>query len=225
MVSPRVVVDSGGAAAGKKPLPPALLKRLQARGIAAAAAATEGAAAVPQTGGSAAQPSAEPGLQNGAPAAQPPFAPLASGPQGWLPVVVPTAVACSTLNGRGCVEHMSQRQRRCPHRAHTSCAASGGLPAGWAAALDTRYHTTYFYNTSTGERTWQRPVTQATPALPAGWAEGTDPRSGTAYYYNAGTGVRQWQRPGGEDPVALGFLRRLLRYASFVSRLIVLPLV
>jgi WW domain len=81
----------------------------------------------------------------------------------------------------------------------TLSAVSGGLPPGWAAALDTRYNTTYFYNASTGERTWQRPATEATPPLPTGWAEGTDPRSGTAYYYNASTGVRQWQRPGGEE--------------------------
>ena len=128
--SPCVVVDSGGAAAGKKALPPALLKRLQARGIAAVAAATEGAAAVPQTGGPVAQPSAEPGLQNGAPAAQPLFAPLASGPQGWLPVVVPTAVACSTLNGCVCVEYMSQRHTMLPIPGpHRLCCVR--WPAAW----------------------------------------------------------------------------------------------
>ncbi len=74
---------------------------------------------------------------------------------------------------------------------------AGGLPPGWAAALDIKYQATYFFNASTGERTWQRPAMPAAAPLPDGWAEGTDPRSGIAYYYNTSTGVRQWQRPGG----------------------------
>ena len=58
------------------------------------------------------------------------------------------------------------------------------LPPGWFGSMDPTYHRVYYYNPSTGERSWERPL----PGLPSGWAEAKDPASGVTYYYNAGTG-------------------------------------
>ena len=63
------------------------------------------------------------------------------------------------------------------------------LPDGWFAAVDPTYHTTYYYNPATGERSWVRPA----PALPPGWAEAMDPSSGVPYFFNASTGKIQAQ--------------------------------
>jgi hypothetical protein len=52
--------------------------------------------------------------------------------------------------------------------------AVSDLPNGWYAAVDPTYNTTYYYNPSSGERSWERP---AAP-LPQGWVEATDPASG-----------------------------------------------
>lgn len=66
----------------------------------------------------------------------------------------------------------------------TPPAAEPPLPPGWFGSMDPTYHRVYFYNPTTGERTWERPL----PGLPLGWAEAKDPTSGVTYYYNAGTG-------------------------------------
>ena len=66
----------------------------------------------------------------------------------------------------------------------TSNATEGPLPPGWFSTIDTTYHRPYFYNPTTGERTWERPA----PPLPSGWAEAKDPASGVTYYFNASTG-------------------------------------
>ena len=66
-----------------------------------------------------------------------------------------------------------------------AATAEGPLPPGWFTAMDTTYHRPYFYNPSTGERTWERPA----PPLPPGWAEAKDPVSGVTYFYNASTGT------------------------------------
>eukprot|EP00887_Chlorella_sp_A99_P002218 scaffold21.g2218.t1 len=92
-------------------------------------------------------------------------------------------------------------------------AAGAGLPAGWFEAVDPTYNTPYYYNPTTGERSWTRPAAPAaavaTPAagaaggsLPPGWSEGQDPATGTTYYYNISTGQTQWERPGGGAPAA-----------------------
>lgn len=43
--------------------------------------------------------------------------------------------------------------------AHITATAGqpGGLPAGWFQAVDPTYNHPYWYNPSTGERTWERP--------------------------------------------------------------------
>ncbi|KAK9819918.1 hypothetical protein WJX72_003950 [[Myrmecia] bisecta] len=99
-----------------------------------------------------------------------------------------------------------------PHTAPAAAASTGPpLPAGWFEAVDPTYKHAYYYNPTTGERSWTRPqVSQPAPAamltpslapppsasaLPPGWAQGVDPNSGHVYYYNAGTGTTQWERP------------------------------
>lgn len=42
-----------------------------------------------------------------------------------------------------------------------AAAASDALPEGWAQALDPTYNHVYYYNSSTGERTWERPKPKA----------------------------------------------------------------
>ncbi|GAX74779.1 hypothetical protein CEUSTIGMA_g2226.t1 [Chlamydomonas eustigma] len=90
------------------------------------------------------------------------------------------------------------------------------LPFGWFSAIDTTYHHVYFYNPTTGERSWTRP---AAP-LPAGWAEAKDPATGVTYYFNAGTGQRQWERPAGasSSPAAVPQQQQFIRSTAFAGR-------
>lgn len=98
-------------------------------------------------------------------------------------------------------------------------ASSGPSPPEWFEAFDQNYKHPYWYNPSTGERSWTRPgapaaagapapaaaavaaapapaVAHQGPQLPAGWASGVDPATGCTYYYNAAHGVTQWEPPG-----------------------------
>jgi len=70
------------------------------------------------------------------------------------------------------------------------------LPAGWtvASAADGQQ---YFYNTLTGETSWESPAVAA-PPLRAGWEEVRNPADGSVYFYNATTGQSTWERPGSE---------------------------
>ena len=73
---------------------------------------------------------------------------------------------------------------------HSGSQAAPGpaepLPPGWFEAVDSTYLHTYYFNPSTGERLWERPVPK--PALPPGWLEARDPGTGVPYYCNASTG-------------------------------------
>lgn len=71
-------------------------------------------------------------------------------------------------------------------------ASLDGLPAGWEAATDKATNKTYYYNRTTGKRTWEKP---ANDALPSGWSAATDPSSGKEYFYHAATGETKWERP------------------------------
>jgi len=84
--------------------------------------------------------------------------------------------------------------------------ADATLPPGWEKAMDPTYNHEYYYNASTGERSWVRPGASpaaAAPAasahsqLPQGWVEAVDPASGATYYCNAALGLTQWTRPMG----------------------------
>lgn len=89
-------------------------------------------------------------------------------------------------------------------------STSEPLPEGWSEAVDPTYNHPYWYNVSTGERTWERPkpaakasapaaassMAKAPPPpklsgtpLPLGWSEAVAPDTGLPYYFNAATGV------------------------------------
>jgi hypothetical protein len=52
--------------------------------------------------------------------------------------------------------------------APAAAAAANGdaLPKGWSQAVDPTYNHVYYFNVSTGERTWERPKTQQVKLLP-----------------------------------------------------------
>jgi len=82
---------------------------------------------------------------------------------------------------------------------------TSALPSGWAEAKDPAGKI-YFYNSKSGETSWERPVksdaasvseasTVSEPCpLLEGWAEAKD-GAGKTYYYHVGTGETSWDRP------------------------------
>ncbi len=66
------------------------------------------------------------------------------------------------------------------------------LPPNWHEAVDPTYNHPYYYNPTTGERSWVRP--KVLPPLAPGWEEAKDPASGVPYYFNAATGWRARMR-------------------------------
>merc|ERR1712028_31336 len=73
----------------------------------------------------------------------------------------------------------------------------------WAKFADDASGQEYYHNASTGETTYTRPQTYATPRdgqLPSGtglngWAKFTDDGSGQDYYYHAATQETTFERP------------------------------
>eukprot|EP00210_Caulerpa_lentillifera_P008435 g8047.t1 len=65
------------------------------------------------------------------------------------------------------------------------------LPNGWHEGFDSNYNHPYYYNITTGERSWTRPELK----LPPNWYKDTDPNSGADYYYNPVNGITQWEYP------------------------------
>lgn len=65
------------------------------------------------------------------------------------------------------------------------------LMSGWYEGFDPQYQHPYYYNPSTGERSWTRPEL----TLPPNWYKGNDVDSGLDYYYNPVEGVTQWEFP------------------------------
>ena len=83
---------------------------------------------------------------------------------------------------------------------------------GWEQTPDPTTGKYYFFNRSTGERTWNNPLLQQSSAkdtadtgtrdqlstrttLPDGWAEANDASSGKTYYYHSSSGKTQWTKP------------------------------
>jgi WW domain len=74
------------------------------------------------------------------------------------------------------------------------------LPPGWQAALDSSQQKYYYFNRSTGERTWEHPQASKQGAtapndLPEEWQAVTDAASQKVYYYNTTTRETRWTKP------------------------------
>ncbi|RYH13585.1 hypothetical protein EON65_35300 [archaeon] len=77
----------------------------------------------------------------------------------------------------------------------------------WEQAVDESTQKTYYFNSDTGEVSWDLPegavfsqaVAESTvpPADLGTWAEVIDEASGASYYYNETTGETSWERPTG----------------------------
>jgi WW domain len=88
------------------------------------------------------------------------------------------------------------------------------LPPGWHESFDPQYQRSYYYNYSSGERTWTKPEWEApAPAavppvasLPpsARWEQAIDHARGKPYFYNHATGESAWALPEGASllPIA-----------------------
>ena len=83
------------------------------------------------------------------------------------------------------------------------------LPPGWSEAVDPTYSHPYWFNASTGERTWVKPTLQPPPEpeqaqlvsgpLLPGWRQAVDPTTNITYYYNRALNKQQWTRPGSDS--------------------------
>ncbi|GIL47036.1 hypothetical protein Vafri_3871 [Volvox africanus] len=69
------------------------------------------------------------------------------------------------------------------------------LLPGWYETVDPRHGRPYYYNPTTGERVWLRPI----KSLPRGWTWAVDPSTGVTYFYCPATGERSWIRPVSRD--------------------------
>jgi hypothetical protein len=86
------------------------------------------------------------------------------------------------------------------------------LPDGWQESMDPTYNHPYWFNLSTGERSWVKPGHDLTASgsghagasnetdlpdapLPAGWKSSVDSATGVTYYYNRALNLQQWTRP------------------------------
>jgi hypothetical protein len=92
-------------------------------------------------------------------------------------------------------QQQQQQQQQPPPIMHN-------LPSGWEAAYDCTSQKTYYYNRSTGERSWEPPspvgATRTPPtqnSLPPGWTVAKDASTGKEYYYHALSQKTQWERP------------------------------
>eukprot|EP00537_Pseudo-nitzschia_pungens_P011057 CAMPEP_0172385446 /NCGR_PEP_ID=MMETSP1061-20121228/3118_1 /TAXON_ID=37318 /ORGANISM="Pseudo-nitzschia pungens, Strain cf. pungens" /LENGTH=1522 /DNA_ID=CAMNT_0013114481 /DNA_START=89 /DNA_END=4660 /DNA_ORIENTATION=+ len=79
----------------------------------------------------------------------------------------------------------------------------------WTETVDPSSGSIYYYNSKTGETSWEKPdaaATESTDAVAANdetepasqesqWVEATDPSSGNTYYYNSITGETSWDKP------------------------------
>jgi WW domain len=84
---------------------------------------------------------------------------------------------------------------------HADQQQQAQLPAGWEVAVSSLDQKEYYFNRTTGERTWTKPSFAVAPTTTAAtttttpWHQARDPVSGKDYYYNSTTGETVWERP------------------------------
>lgn len=89
------------------------------------------------------------------------------------------------------------------HKGPIMADTGNGADGAWEKHVDESSGTPYYYNTVTGESSWDVPVTyvekqeadekqrKATPK----WRKYEDEASGTEYYVDSANDVTQWERP------------------------------
>ena len=69
-------------------------------------------------------------------------------------------------------------------------AGSKPFPNGWEEAVDETTKSKFYFNRSTGERSWKYPS-----GLPPNWESVKDQKSGKVYYFNRVTSETRWSTP------------------------------
>lgn len=99
-------------------------------------------------------------------------------------------------------------QQRNKQALTAAATAPSDLPVGWEAARDPSSGKTYYFQRSTGQRSWEKPflmppsTTHTMNAneqadaddLPDGWESSVDATSGKTYYYHT-NGETKWEKP------------------------------
>lgn len=104
--------------------------------------------------------------------------------------VVPSAVLNDPNNPLDQVASAIRRRNEALRAPPISAAAQRVLCAGWDSATDKATGKMYYFNLSTGQRSWDP---QPAHTLPDGW-KATNDGSGKTYYYHT-SGETRWERP------------------------------
>lgn len=115
------------------------------------------------------------------------------------------AAALAKRNQQQLIPHAVAAATLLPHGwevAFVSSSSSSSAPNGsHTSATTTDKKECYYFNRTTGERTWEKPYAApaAAPAFADGWSVAVDPASGKEYYYNTVTGETVWEKPATAD--------------------------
>lgn len=93
--------------------------------------------------------------------------------------------------------------------------APADLQPGWRCALDPEHERVFYYNLSTGVRTWIKPSTG--PPLPPGWIEVQDANTGGSYFCSVRVGQSQWHHPSIVGGAAVGVAPRPMAHSGAAS--------
>ena len=106
----------------------------------------------------------------------------------------------------------TQEKRWTDPSAETAAAAAtaGAGGDGWEEHKAPSGHV-YYYQPSTGTKSWTPPPGAKEPAAPAAktadWEEHVDPASRRVYYYQPSTGTKSWTKPGAREAAAATLAR------------------